>query len=368
MKAAEQVGEIDVLVGLIESIDDPERPGRLADRICEGVCQMTSLTRAVMFLHEKTLGITRPVGWHGVEESVIASVAATLDEMPLAQRVLAEDRVIEVSRNLEFELPARYAGMAGITTITCAPVAAGERWFGVIVADQGGEHYSLSEEDHRRVHTLGRLAAMASTVEHSTMNRERTRSLDTRIELIRDIHDRVVQRLFGLGLALGSEGDLSPVEQQRCGEEVTAVLAQLREALAAPVAPRERVQDRPAREVAEWYAQSPKVTLSWEGGLEIPPRMDSLVQSALIEGMRNAGRHAEGGEVEIRVFTQDDAIAVEVVNETGPEPEENNGSSRGGGIGLRLLTLEALQHDALIEFGPTGDEHWRLRLLAPGRG
>ncbi len=367
MKEGEQVGEIDVLVGLIESIDDPERPGRLADRICEGVCQMTSLTRAVMFLHEKTLGISRPVGWHGVDESVIASVAATLDEMPLAQRVLAEDRVIEVSRNLEFELPARYAGMAGITTITCAPVAAGENWYGVIVADQGGEHYSLSEEDHRRVHTLGRLAAMASTVEHSTMSRERTRSLDARIGLMRDIHDRVVQRLFGLGLALGSEGELSPEEQRRCGEEVTSVLAQLREALASPVAPRERVQDRPVREVAEWYAQSPKVRLDWEQGLEIPARLDSLVQSALIEGMRNAGRHAEGGRIEIIVAARDDAIVVEVVNEIAAGETGANGSSRGGGIGLRLLTLEALQHDALIEFGPVGDGQWRLRLLAPGR-
>ncbi len=356
-----------MLVGLIESIDDPDRPGRLADRICEGVCQMTSLTRSVMFLHEKTLGITRPVGWHGVEESVIASVAATLDEMPLAQRVLAEDRVIEVSRNLEFELPARYAGMAGITTITCAPVAAGDKWYGVIVADQGGEHYSLSEEDHRRVHTLGRLAAMASTVEHSTVSRERARSLDARIELLRDIHDRVVQRLFGLGLALGSEGDLSPEEQRRCGDEVTSVLAELREALASPVAPREQARDRPVREVAEWYAQSPKVDLTWEPELEIPSRLDSLVQSALTEGMRNADRHADGGPVVISVATQDDAIVVEILNGLAPEVGEVGGSPRGGGIGLRLLTLEALQHDALIEFGPIGDDRWRLRLLAPER-
>ena len=36
----------------------------------------------------------------------------------------------------------------------------------------------------------------------------------------------------------------------------------------------------------------------------------------------------------------------------------------GGGLGLRLLTLEALQNDALIEFGPRGDR-WHFRLLAP---
>ena len=101
-----QACEIDVLVGLIAGVEDPESAGELTDRICEAVCRSTSLTRAAMFLHDPTLGVSRPVGSHGVDQELIASVSATLDEMPVAQRVLVEDRVIEVSQNLEFELPA----------------------------------------------------------------------------------------------------------------------------------------------------------------------------------------------------------------------------------------------------------------------
>ena len=48
----------------------------------------------------------------------------TLDETPVAQRALAEDRVVEVSERLEHEVPARYARFAGITTLTCTPVSA----------------------------------------------------------------------------------------------------------------------------------------------------------------------------------------------------------------------------------------------------
>lgn len=349
-----------MLVGLIAGIEDPASAGGLTDRICEAVCRMTSLTRAALFLHDPTVGVSRPVGSHGLPQEVIASVTATLDEMPVAQRVLAEDRVVEVSQNLEFELPARYAGLAGITTITCAPVAAGGTWFGVIVADQGGQDYSLSEEDHQRVHTLGRLAAVAATAERSTLARERARSLDNRIQLIREIHDQVVQRLFGLSLALGSDNPLSKEERDRCGEEISAVLGQLRSSLSRPLAPRENVQARPFRQLADWFAQSPGVSLDWEQGLRTPAHLDELSTSALTEGMRNADRHSDGGEVEIRVASEGETFTLEVINDRVASDRR-----RGGGLGLRLLTLEALEHDALIEFGPIDDDRWRFRMLAP---
>lgn len=359
---SEQAGEIDVLVGLIAGVEDPGSEGKLPDRICEAVCRMTSLTRAVMFLHDSTLGVSRPVGSHGVDQAMISSVTATLDEMPVAQRVLVEDRVIEVSRNLEFELPARYAGLAGITTITCAPVAAGGKWFGVIVADQGGEDYSLAEQDHQRVHTLGRLAAVAATVENSTLSRERARSLDNRIDLMREIHDQVVQRLFGLSLALGVDEPLSPAERQRCSDEITAALEQLRSTLGKPVAPRENLQERNFRDLADWFAQAPEVSLEWQEGLVTPAHLEALSSSALVEGMRNAERHSEGGSVTVRVANEADTFLLEVINDS-VSPE----GRRGGGLGLRLLTLEALEHDALIEFGPLDGGRWRFRLLAPVR-
>ena len=37
----------------------------------------------------------------------------------------------------------------------------------------------------------------------------------------------------------------------------------------------------------------------------------------------------------------------------------------GAGLGLRILTLEALQHNGLLEFGPVGQSGWRVKLLVP---
>ena len=34
-------------------------------------------------------------------------------------------------------------------------------------------------------------------------------------------------------------------------------------------------------------------------------------------------------------------------------------------MGLRIAAFEALQHGASLNFGPTGSEHWHVRLVLP---
>ncbi len=79
--------------------------------------------------------------------------------------------------------------------------------------------------------TLGRLAALAASVEHATRQDERARQLAERVELTREIHDRVMQRLFGLTLALGSGHPLTAAERQTCHDQLQATL--VRSALGA---------------------------------------------------------------------------------------------------------------------------------------
>jgi nitrogen-specific signal transduction histidine kinase len=37
----------------------------------------------------------------------------------------------------------------------------------------------------------------------------------------------------------------------------------------------------------------------------------------------------------------------------------------GAGLGLRMASLEALQHDGIVEFGPMPPDSWHVRLLVP---
>ena len=108
------------------------------------------------------------------------------------------------------ERPQRFAeyvrrvspGAAESAYLTCVPISATRRWLGVIFADREGEDFPLEDGERRAMMTLGRLAALTASVEHSTEQRER-------VELTRDLHENAIQRLFGVALALGSEDDLT---------------------------------------------------------------------------------------------------------------------------------------------------------------
>lgn len=351
---------VDVLVGLLTEIEETGESREFHDRVCEALCRLTSLERAGLLLYDPTRHIARAVGSHGIERSLIEQVEATLEEAPMAQLALAEDRVVAVSERLEEHVPPRYARFAGINTIVCAPVSAGGHWFGVVFADRGGgARFELDPEEEQTMLTLGRLAAVAATVERSTRQQEQARRLDERIELTREVHERVIQRLFGLSLALGAGQPLDADERNRCAEELQGVLTDLRVALGRPLAPRERPTESTLAELLEHRVRATGMELEWERGVEVPGHLEPLAQSVAVEALRNAGKHSPRGSRRVRVSRTPDAFELEIAN---------NGAksrTRGAGLGLRILTLEALQHNGLLEFGPEGADGWRVKLLVP---
>jgi nitrate/nitrite-specific signal transduction histidine kinase len=353
---------VDVLVGLLAEIDEVGGSSDFFDRVCEAVCRLTSLERACLLLYDPTRHLARAVGSHGIDRSLIDQVEATLEEAPMVQRALAEDRVVAVSENLEEHVPPRYAQFAGITTVVCAPVTAAGHWFGVIFADRGGGRFELDPEETRSLLTLGRLAALAATVERSTRQQERAGRLAERIALTREVHEQVIQRLFGLSLALGADQELGPEERERCAAELQAVLEQLRFTLGRPLAPQEQRTETTLAELLEHRGRVSDLRLEWRQGVEVPEHLEPLAQSVVIEALRNADRHSRASATTVRVGETERAFELEVAND-GVVP-----GPRGAGLGLRILTLEALQHNGLLEFGPSGDDGWRVRLLVPSDG
>jgi signal transduction histidine kinase len=310
-------------------------------------------------LYDSASRAVRFAGTYGVDKALAARVEGTLDETPIAQRALTEDRVVEASEHLEHEVPPRYARFAGITTLICGPVAAGGRWFGVLFADRGGGRFELGAEERQTMHTLGRLAALAASVERATLQNERARQLSERIELVREIHERVMQRLFGIVLALGSGEQLSAEEREACHDELQAVLSDLRAALGRPLAPHGIPARTTLRElVARRAERTPGLEVAWPADAEVPPGLEQLAQSVFIEALRNVEKHADPERIELRVGTSGDAFELEITNDGIAPP------GPGAGIGLRMLTLEALQHDALVEFGPLPEDRWHVRLVA----
>jgi signal transduction histidine kinase len=208
---------------------------------------------------------------------------------------------------------------------------------------------------------------LAASVRIATSQQGRARLLQARIDLAREIHERVVQRLFGVSLVLGSEGALGEEVRRRCAEEMQAALKDLRDALARPLAPPTLDTGATLREelarLGRHYKALP-LELEWEPGVEVPDDVESLAQSVLAEALRNADKHAEPTSVRVRVGSTDGAFVLEVRND-GARGRPR--ASRGAGMGLRLAAAEALGRGALVEFGPEGADssQWRVRLVVP---
>src|SRR5256885_14958440 len=110
-----RAASVEFVVGLLAEIDTATDAGEFYNRLCEALCRLTSMERAGLYLYDPTLRLVRAVGCHRVDPSLLARVAGTLDETPIAHRALANDQVIAASDRLPAELPPRHARLAGRT-------------------------------------------------------------------------------------------------------------------------------------------------------------------------------------------------------------------------------------------------------------
>ncbi len=354
---------LDVIVELLGALDGSTQSGRdFYDRLCEACCRLGAMERALLLLYDDARQLVIVVGGHGVDATLLQELYGTLEETPIAQVALSEDRVVEVTGELERWVPARYAAIGGVETLCCVPVSAAGHWLGVIFADRGGTRFELTDVERHDLWTLGKTAALAASVRIATSQQGRARLLKARIDLARELHERVIQRLFGVSLVLGSEHELSEEARRRCAEEVHGALADLRDALSRPLAPPTLDTGATLREelarLGRHYKNLP-LELDWEEGVEVPDEVEPLAQSVLAEALRNADKHAHPSSVRVRVCQTDGTFVLDVRN------DGTSGGTRGGtGMGLRLAAVEALQRGALVEFGPDGPE-WKVRLVVP---
>jgi signal transduction histidine kinase len=360
------VEPLEVFVELLAEIDTDTSSTEFYDRICEAICRLTTMRRAAIFMADAGRRRVHVVGSHGTSFSQLSRLqpTPTLISAPIAQRALLEDEVIVVSDRIEDEVPPEYAELLGITTLVCTPLSAAGRAYGVICADRGGGRFELTDGERHLLWTLGKTAALVATARNATRQQERNRQLGERLELAREIHERVMQRLFGVSLALSAEKTLDPDERERCRVEMQEALSDLRSALERPLAPvAHETGTTLAAELARvMQAPGPRLQVDWPTEATVPAEIESLAQSVLAEALRNIAKHAAPTLVRVAVSGDDDTFSLEIRNDgVGP-------GARGAGMGLRLAAFEALQHGGVVDFGAPEDGVWRVRLLAPRAG
>jgi signal transduction histidine kinase len=335
-------------------------------RLAEGVCRIARMRAAVIFRFDEVSRRVEAAGAHGIGLERFADFPVSLELAPDAARALNEDRVIEVSPPAVHAIPPEFAQLVGDHPLVYVPIAAAGRWPGVIIAQPIEGAPPLDEAGREFLWMLGKTLALASIARIATYYGEQARELQQRIDLARDLHDQVVQRLFGVSMALSPPGPLDDAARERCADEVQVALSDLRSALQRPLGRTPKATGATlAAELARLAEQRADFDFQVESSVpDIPPALEPLMQSVLAEAVRNVRKHAHASSLVVRVNRANRVLVLEV---------ENDGAGADGhpglpGAGLRIAALEALQAGGVLEFGERQPGTWQVRLAVPEDG
>ncbi len=363
-RGAVRVQALEVMSDLLMGVGEGSPPDAFFSRLCEAICRLTAMKRAVLFRYDAARRRVRAVGAFGIELERFSDLFVTIDSVPVARRALVEDRVLEVHGAADFDVPQTLKDLLADVQIVCTPMAAARRYVGVVLSERESSSSELGQDDRHLLWTLGKAIAMASVAREVTAYDEQSRQLQQRIEMAREIHEAVVQRLFGVSLALSREELLDDESQRRCAIEVQTALGDLHTALERPLGHSSRPTAVTfAEELERLRALHGDAQIVLERGRpeEVPSNLEALAQSVLVEAVRNARKHAHAGVIGVSLASDDcGTFTLEVRNDVA-----DRHSGGRGGVGLRLATLEALQHGGVLEYGESQPGSWQVRLVVP---
>jgi signal transduction histidine kinase len=363
MTSAYPPGPIEALDAFAEVLADAEA-GSTRDafygRLCYAICDLASMDRAAIVRYDEAVRRVRVAGTHNLDLSQFGEVELSVEHAPIAREALERDAVIELPSPSPDQLPERYRPLLRGGLLVCVPLVAAGRWIGVALCDRANGD-PLTQREQHLLWTLGKTAALAAAARIATFEGERARELQHRIDIAREVHERVVQRLFGVSLALDSQGDFPADARRRAASEIQRALADLKSVVQQPLGRTSRPTPTTLADEVERLAHvHSEMRIEAASELDVPEDLEPLAQSVLREAIRNAQKHATPTQVIVSAGQQNGVFVLDVVNDG-----VNGSSQRTTGMGLRLAAFEALQLGGFVEFGARDGDKWQVRLVVP---
>lgn len=156
-------------------------------------------------------------------------------------------------------------------------------------------------------------------------DRRRAELADERARIARDLHDHVIQRLFGAGLSLQAVAARFPAAEPALSEQITAIdsaIGEIRTAVFAltPRAPasagttRHRILDV-VSEMSDTLGSSPQLTFRGPVDLMLTGGLADDVLAVVRECLANVARHAAAEEVSVHISIDDGRVEVAVTDD-----------------------------------------------------
>jgi two-component system sensor histidine kinase DevS len=268
----------------------------------------------------------------------------------------------------EFELVPLHGASVGLGPALMLPLRAGDRVLGVLVAVRRA---GAPVFDTHELPVIASFADQAALALQLASNQWHLRELDVladRDRIARDLHDHVIQRLFGVGLALqGTHRRItSPEVSRRISDSIDQlheIVNEIRTAifdLHANTGDAPRLRQRLHGAITELTSDGgPRTTVRLAGPLDlVPPDLAEHAEAVVREAVSNAVRHSGAANLAVAVSVLDDLV-IEVTDDGSGLPRSTVHS------GLANLRERAENVGGRFGLDRAGVRGTRLRWSAP---
>ncbi len=344
----------DLLGNLVEEARDlvGARYGALGVLNESGTGLERFLTAGLSDEEEQAIG-TRPTG-RGVLGLLIT------DPQPLRLADLAE-------HPQRYGFPAHHPPMRSFLGV---PIRVRDDVYGNLYLTDKVDAAEFSGEDEALAEALALAAGVA--IENTRLN-DRVRIisvLDERDRIARDLHDRVIQRIFAVGMSLQSaerRPDTNDMAQRvaRAVDELDATITEIRTAIfdlgdaSAPRNVKQAVLSL-ADEMASTLGARPEVIFSGPVDTLVPPHVADHLLAVVREGLTNASKHARASRYVVAL-----SVGEAVVLEIADDGIGLDSDGRHDGLGLANLRHRAEKLGGTFEVGPAVGGGTRLAWSVP---
>ena len=257
----------------------------------------------------------------------------------------------------------------GPSAAMALPVRAGEEVLGALSVYRRADAPRFSDAERTMAAEFAQQAGVAIQLARGRADRERLTLVEDRSRIARDLHDHVIQRLFGTGLSLQAIAARNPGAADGIAAQVDAIdaaIGEIRTAIfalasrpASGGALRHRVLDV-AADAAPGLANPPLVTFSGAVDLLVTGELADDVLAVVRESLANAARHADASRTEVAVAVDDDTVVVTVDDDGVGLPA---GARRASGT--RNLDDRARARGGSFDLAPRDGGGTRARWTVP---
>lgn len=217
------------------------------------------------------------------------------------------------------------------------PLRSREATIGALGVARRPGRQRFDESDLAMASEFAAQAGLAIELVRGRSERQRWELLEDRTRIARDLHDHVIQRLFGAGLALQRHAALAPEASRddlmrqidaidTAISEIRTVVFALTSAGPSDASLRRRVLDV-AREAGDALALTPRIAFSGPIDLLSDAETTDDVVAVVRESLSNVAKHASASSAEVDLRVADGRLSVVIDDDgIGYSP----GSHRGG--------------------------------------